>query len=41
LCAQVFHQVKIEEAPFLADLCAGHGAGLGHGLQCVRVQAKE
>jgi hypothetical protein len=41
LCAQVFNQVKIEEAPRLADLGARHRAGLGHCLQCVRVQAKE
>jgi hypothetical protein len=41
LCAQVVDQVKIEETPRLADLRARHRAGLGHGLQRVRVQAKE
>jgi hypothetical protein len=41
LCAQVFDQVKVKESPRLADLRARHLAGLGHGLQRVRVQAKK
>lgn len=41
VCAQILGQVKIKESPLFADLCARHRAGLGPGLQCVRVQAKE
>jgi hypothetical protein len=41
LCAQVFGEVKVEESPFLADLGARNGAGLGAGLQGVWVKSEE
>jgi len=41
LCPQVFGEINIDETPLAADLGAGDLAGLGPGLQRVRVQAKE
>ncbi len=41
LCAQVFGEVNVEEAPFLADLGAGDLARPRPLLQGVRMQAEE
>ncbi len=41
LCAEVFCEVNVEEAPFLADLGAGDLARPRPLLQGVRMQAEE